>query len=79
MDTLHEIFIALSYKTETHRKHKGSKMEHSALADVGGSCRNFCRDVVDANEGRPQRIDLRLKTEGNNSLLGSNFLIKNSH
>jgi hypothetical protein len=76
MDTLHEIFITLSYKMKTHRRHKGSEMEHSALANVGGSCRNFCLDVVEANEGRSQCTDLRLKTEGNNSLLGSNFVIK---
>jgi hypothetical protein len=60
---------------ETHRRHKGSEMEHSKLADVGGSCGNFCRDVVEANEGCPQRIDLWLKTEGN-SMLGVILLLK---
>ena len=79
MNTLCEIFITLSYKTETHRRHKGLEMEHSALVDVGRSCRNFCRDVIEANEGRPQRTDFRLKIEDNNSLLESNFVIKNSH
>jgi hypothetical protein len=54
-------------------------MEHSTLADVGGSCINFCQDVVEANEGCPQRTYIRPKIEGNNSLLGSNFVIKNSH